>query len=103
MAEVLRFEESEAVYQEALANELKNLVCSGDKSAPYILRGLTSALPGYEKLSRIVAPGPRPEHEWLRIEQRDRVERRVRIERQFRLDDMIPKGHVLRRISEREP
>jgi uncharacterized protein YjbI with pentapeptide repeats len=49
---------SEAAYHEALAGELKNLVCSGDESAPYILRGLTSALPGYEKLSRVAAPGP---------------------------------------------
>jgi hypothetical protein len=40
------------------AGELKNLVCFGDESAPYILRGLTSALPGYEKLSRVAAPGP---------------------------------------------
>jgi uncharacterized protein YjbI with pentapeptide repeats len=52
---------SEAAYQEALDRELKNLVCSGDKSAPYILRGLTSALPD-EKSSRVAAPGPFAPH-----------------------------------------
>jgi uncharacterized protein YjbI with pentapeptide repeats len=37
---------SKAAYQKALALQLKSLACSGDESAPYVLRRLTTTIPG---------------------------------------------------------
>jgi hypothetical protein len=46
---------SDAAYSEALAKTLKDLVCSGDRDAIYVVRGDSVFSPGAE--SRLQSPG----------------------------------------------